>query len=102
MSVCLNDTDGDGDCAACARDPKAPCRVSARNAIHRLFESGRTSYRLDVYLDAYAHELEEKIQDAMETTRATDWGRSNRSKRPFLMGMEKARKAIAPEVSGGS
>jgi hypothetical protein len=23
---CVNDTDGDGDCAACARDPQAPCR----------------------------------------------------------------------------
>jgi hypothetical protein len=24
---CANDTDGDGDCAACARNPDAPCRV---------------------------------------------------------------------------
>lgn len=23
---CVNDTDGDGNCAACARDPKALCR----------------------------------------------------------------------------
>jgi hypothetical protein len=23
---CANDTDGDGDCAACARHPEAPCR----------------------------------------------------------------------------
>lgn len=23
---CVNDTDGDGNCAACARDPQAPCR----------------------------------------------------------------------------
>jgi hypothetical protein len=62
MGVCLNDTNGDGDCAACARNPEAPCRVSARDAVHRLFESGRTSYRLDAYLDAYAHELAEKIR----------------------------------------
>ncbi|MFF9525382.1 hypothetical protein ACF1DV_25885 [Streptomyces achromogenes] len=60
MSVCLNDTDGDGDCAACARNPRASCRVSARDAVHHLFESGRTSCRLDAYLDAYAHELAEK------------------------------------------
>lgn len=23
---CVNDSDGDGDCAACARNPDAPCR----------------------------------------------------------------------------
>lgn len=23
---CVNDTDGDGNCAACARNPEAPCR----------------------------------------------------------------------------
>ncbi len=26
-SRCTRDTDGDGDCAACARNPDAPCRV---------------------------------------------------------------------------
>jgi hypothetical protein len=25
-SECVNDTDGDGNCAACARNPQAPCR----------------------------------------------------------------------------
>jgi hypothetical protein len=25
-TVCVNDTDGDGNCATCARDPQAPCR----------------------------------------------------------------------------
>jgi hypothetical protein len=60
-SVCVNDTDGDGNCFACARNPESPCRMAARAAIHRLFESGRTSYRLDAYLDAFAHELAEKI-----------------------------------------
>lgn len=25
-TVCVNDTNGDGDCAACAHDPQAPCR----------------------------------------------------------------------------
>lgn len=26
-SVCENDTNGDGDCPACARNPEAPCRL---------------------------------------------------------------------------
>ncbi|MEV7814270.1 hypothetical protein AB0P05_26625 [Streptomyces flaveolus] len=74
MSVCLNDTNGDGDCAACARNPEAPCRVSARDAVHRLFESGRTSYRLDAYLDAYAHELAEKIRNEPSPRDPDDYG----------------------------
>jgi hypothetical protein len=28
MSACANDTDGDGNCAACARNPEAPCRTT--------------------------------------------------------------------------
>lgn len=28
--VCVNDRDGDGDCAACARNPEAPCRQYSR------------------------------------------------------------------------
>lgn len=31
--------------------------MSAREEIHRLFESGRTSYRLDELLDAYRAEV---------------------------------------------
>jgi hypothetical protein len=31
QTVCINDTNGDGDCAGCARNPQAPCRqVPAR------------------------------------------------------------------------
>ncbi|MET9385291.1 hypothetical protein ABZY09_30525 [Streptomyces sp. NPDC002928] len=57
----------------------------------------------DYWFDKFAHELAEKIQDAMEETRAADWGRSSRTKRPYLQGMERARKAITREVlnSGG-
>ncbi|MFF9268606.1 hypothetical protein [Streptomyces rochei] len=60
MSVCVNDRDGDGNCPACARNPEAACRMPARQAVHHLFENGLTSYRLDRFLDAYAHELAEK------------------------------------------
>jgi hypothetical protein len=49
-------------------------------------------------IDAYAHELAEKIQAAMEEIRAADWGKSSRSKRPYLQGMERAKKVITPEV----
>jgi hypothetical protein len=38
--------------------------------MHRLFESGRTSYRLDAYLDAYAHELAEKVMALRSTVPA--------------------------------
>lgn len=48
-------------------------------------------------LDAYAHELAEEIRAKADKVRAEDWGRSNRSKRPWLMGMEAARKVIDPE-----
>lgn len=51
------------------------------------------------FLDAFAHELAKKIQADMEEVRAADWGRSSRSKRPYLQGMERAKKAIDPEVS---
>ncbi|MFF1417609.1 hypothetical protein [Streptomyces sp. NPDC058280] len=39
-----------------------------------------------------------RIQDAMETVRAADWGRSSRSKRPYLQGMEAAKKTITKEA----
>ncbi|MEV4228116.1 hypothetical protein AB0J81_13650 [Streptomyces bobili] len=38
------------------------------------------------------------IQNVMEEARAADWGRSSRTKRPYLQGMERAKKAIGPEV----
>jgi len=31
-TYCVNDTDGDGNCAACARNPQAPCRVPRKSA----------------------------------------------------------------------
>lgn len=41
---CVNDTNGDGDCAACARNPNAPCRQpmvdqEALTAAHLAVES---------------------------------------------------------------
>ncbi|MER7922154.1 hypothetical protein ABTY96_03285 [Streptomyces sp. NPDC096057] len=35
-----------------------------------------------------------RIQAAREETRATDWGRSSRSKRPYLQGMERAQRTV--------
>lgn len=53
-------------------------------------------------LDKHAHELAAKIQDAMEEARAADWGKSSRSKRPYLQGMERARRALLEkEVKSG-
>jgi len=40
--------------------------MTARQAVHHLFENGLTSYRLDGFLDAYAHELAEKQRDHAE------------------------------------
>lgn len=57
----------------------------------------------DAYEDiarAVAHELAEKIQADMEEIRAMDWGKSSRSKRPYLQGMERAKKAIEPQKEG--
>jgi hypothetical protein len=34
-SGCVNDTDGDGDCAACARNPKAACRQTLMTPAER-------------------------------------------------------------------
>lgn len=53
---------------------------------------------LDVFAKKYAHELAEKIQAAMAEVRAADWGKSSRSKRPYLQGMEAAKKALLKEV----
>lgn len=70
MSFCVNDTDGDGNCAGCARNPDASCRVDARSkALEVMFwgspgrddeESRAFARRL---LDAYAHELAEQIRN---------------------------------------
>lgn len=80
MSVCVNDTDGDGNCPACARNPEAPCRVSARRRIvdlvlrnepdypcdpetgHGLYGEGSYEAHVNKLLDAYAHELAERIR----------------------------------------
>lgn len=41
---CVRDTDGDGDCAACARNPHAPCRVpvltyeDVQNVLDKVYE----------------------------------------------------------------
>ncbi|MGW2169158.1 hypothetical protein ACWC1C_01345 [Streptomyces sp. NPDC001705] len=51
-------------------------------------------------LNEHAHELAEKIQADMEEIRAADWGKSSRSKRPYLQGMERAKKAIDPQKEG--
>jgi hypothetical protein len=58
-----------------------------------------TSNEVNEAIDAYAHELTEKIRAAMEEARAADWGRASRSKRAYLQGMERAKKVITPEVS---
>jgi hypothetical protein len=72
VRVCVNDTDGDGNCAACARNPEAPCRVSAREELVSTLEDlwlqrcgskeERQTCRPDAeqLVDAYAHELAEK------------------------------------------
>ena len=69
MSVCVNDTDGDGDCPACARNPEAPCRVSARDEALDLVEKILPREHAKAYrelfskkFDAYAHELAEKVR----------------------------------------
>jgi len=79
VSACVNDTDGDGDCAACARNPEAPCRWSVRERVLRFAEENHSGLdpwtdpetgffvddpqaHLGQLLDAYAHELAEKIR----------------------------------------
>lgn len=72
MSFCVNDTDGDGNCAGCARNPDASCRVNARDkALEVMFwgspgrddeESRAFARRL---LDAVAHELAEQIRSEL-------------------------------------
>lgn len=60
-TVCVNDTDGDGDCAACTRNPQAPCRVSARDEIFkRLAGAFISDEKANALIDAFAHELAER------------------------------------------
>lgn len=59
--------------------------MTARDDIHRLFESGRTSYRLDEYLDAHRAErdaeilrwLSKKAREYRATGRKTDRERAD-------------------------
>jgi hypothetical protein len=46
--------------------------MSARDDIHRLFESGRTSYRLDEYLDAHRAEVLREAADAVAKHAGSD------------------------------
>jgi hypothetical protein len=41
-----------------------------------------------------------KIQADMERVREDDWGKGSRSKRPYLQGMERAKKLIDPQKEG--
>ncbi len=112
MSACVNDTNGDGDCAACARNPEAPCRVSARDRILRFAEENHngidpwcnpeTGYFIDDWeahlkglLDAYDREQGEKIMAKADEEWARDWGKS-RDKRAYVMGLRVAAKLITP------
>jgi hypothetical protein len=86
MSACVNDTDGDGDCAACARNPEAPCRWSVRERVLRFAEENHSGLdpwtdpetgffvddpqaHLGQLLDAYARELAERIRMGWDETR---------------------------------
>lgn len=68
MSVCVNDTDGDGNCPACARNPEAPCRVSVNieAILIGLFSVAHTpeqaQHAAREVMRQYAHELAEKIR----------------------------------------
>jgi hypothetical protein len=82
-TVCVNDRDGDGDCAACAHNPEALCRVplaarreaevtdglSARGAMHSAlwawffslgFDSAKADEVAKARIDDFAHALAEK------------------------------------------
>lgn len=65
MSVCVNDTDGDGNCAACARNPEAPCRKSAGDALKIALLGVMAPSRARSLVDSYAHELAERQRAAL-------------------------------------
>lgn len=64
-TICVLDRDGDGNCQSCAHNPDSVCRMTPRDAIHWLFRNGLTDYRLEIFLNAYAHELAEKIRNEL-------------------------------------
>ena len=75
--------------------------MSARDdLIWRCTQAGLSEEWATRQVDNFAHELAEKIQADMEEIRAADWGKSSRSKRPYLQGMERAKKAIDPQKEG--
>lgn len=100
MSVCLNDTDGDGDCAACARDPEAPCRVSAREALIRSVYSKLSQNQMEELLDNYAHELAEMQREHVRTLAADPFKYG--SAHWAIRGADDVADLIDPEVSDGS
>lgn len=92
-----------GDTTSCPCAEHSP--KSARAELERqALNVGSPEYDVwfGLLLDRYRDEVQReqsrrnaaKVQDAMEKVRAADWGRSSRSKRPYLQGMEAAKREI--------
>ncbi|MFG3014326.1 hypothetical protein ACGFZB_28685 [Streptomyces cinerochromogenes] len=65
---CVNDTDGDGDCAACARNPDAPCRQTARETLTTTLTNLLARTR-NGRMDAHRAEAERLVDEALAEER---------------------------------
>lgn len=109
---CINDTNGDGDCAACARNPQAPCRQTARETLTTTLTNllARTrNGRMDVHraeaerlvdeaLKEGAHELAER-QRAHDGVEPDDYRQPQAWREGYSDGLQDGADLIDPEVT---
>jgi hypothetical protein len=66
---CVNDTDGDGNCAACARNPQAPCRQTPGDRLRAALAKGmdsdcaylHTEAQIRTLVDDYANDIAHQL-----------------------------------------
>lgn len=108
MSACVNDTDGDGNCAACARNPDASCRrsVNIEAILIGLFSIKHTpegaAHAAKEVMRQHAHELAEK-QRRHDEAEPIDYRETQAWRDGYSDGIQEAADLIDPEVlnSGG-
>ena len=62
---CTRDTDGDGDCAACARNPQATCRMTARETLTTTLTNLLARTR-NGHMDAHRAEAERLVAEVLD------------------------------------
>lgn len=70
---CVNDTDGDGNCAACARNPQAPCRQTPEERLLGAVVRGMDSDCVDWLAAQKARQLIADYTRQLVRQQAEEW-----------------------------